>query len=85
MASMSVDTLSIARDLRAAELPPAQAKAIAAAIGHSILESAATKSDLAQVEARLETKIEQLRVTMMTWFIGTGLTLSAVIIAAVKL
>ncbi len=47
--------------------------------------SAATKADLAQVEARLETKIEQLRTTLMTWFLGTVLTLAAIIIAPVKL
>ena len=81
---MTVDTLSIARELKAAEVPAAQAEAIAAAIGRSAAESlgsAATKADIAQ----LETKIEQLRSTLMTWFIGTVMTLTAIIIAVVKL
>ena len=81
---MTVDTLSIALELKAAEVPAAQAEAIAAVIGRSAAESlttAATKADIAQ----LETKIEQLRSTLMTWFIGTVLTLAAIIIAVVKL
>ena len=61
-----------------------QAEAIAAAIGRSPAESlasAATKADIAQ----LKTKIEQLRSTLMMWFIGTNLTVAAIIIAATKL
>ena len=86
---MSVDTLSIARDLKATKLPAAQAEAIAAAIGISINEIAATKADLREIklelEAKIETKIESLKSTMMLWFIGTNLTLAAIIIAAMKL
>ena len=96
---MTVDTLSLAKELRAAELSPMQAEAIAAAIGRAVLEGAATKADIQslrsdvqqvraevqQVKAELETKIEQLRTTLMTWFIGTNLTLAAIIIAVVKL
>ena len=86
---MSVDTLAIARNLRAADLPQPQAEAIAAAIGSSILETAATKADLLQLrtelKADIETKVEQLKSTMMTWFIGTTLTLGALMIALIKL
>lgn len=82
---MSVDTLSIARDLRAAELPQQQAEAIAAAIGSSILATAATKADLAQLRAEIKGDMEQLRSTMMMWFIGTILTLAALMIALIKL
>ncbi|MET0180650.1 MAG: hypothetical protein ABW194_09255 [Novosphingobium sp.] len=82
---MSIDTLAIARSLRAAELPQPQAEAIAAATGTSILDVAATKGDLAQVESRLETPIEQLKSQIMMWFIATNLTIGAIVIAAVKL
>jgi hypothetical protein len=86
---MSVDTLSIARELKASKLPAAQAEAIAAAIGYSLHENVATKSDLRELELRLDVKIdakiEQLKSTMMLWFIGTNLTLAAIILAALKL
>ena len=86
---MTVDTLSLAKELRAAELSSTQAEAIAAAIGRAVIEGAATKADLLQLEARLDakidTKIERLRANLMMWFIGTNLTLAAVIVAAVKL
>ena len=93
---MTVDTLSLAKELRAAELPPMQAEAIAAAIGRAVIEGAATKADIqmlrselqqmkAELEAKIDTKIEQLRKTLMTWFIGTNLTLAAIIMAVVKL
>ena len=82
---MSIDTLSIARCLRAVDMPQSQPEAAAAAIGTSILETAVTKSDVAQVEARLDTKIEQLKGSMFTWFIATNLTIAAAVLAAVKL
>ena len=85
MASMSVDTLSIARNLRAVEMPQPQAEAIAAAIGSSILESTATTSDLAQLRAEIKHDITDLKSTMMMWFIVTGLTISAIVVAAIKL
>ena len=58
---MNIDTLSIARELRATELPPEQAEAIAAAIGRAVSESSATKADLDLVRAGLEAKIDQGR------------------------
>jgi hypothetical protein len=85
MAAMSVDTLAIARSLRAAELPQPQAEAIAAAIGSSILESAATKADLREVKLELEARIEAVQSKLIMWMIGSQITMAAVIIAAIKL
>jgi hypothetical protein len=86
---MSVDTLSIARELKATKMPAAQAEAIAAAIGYSLHENVATKSDLRELELRfdskIDAKIENLKSTMMLWFIGTNLTMAAIILAALKL
>lgn len=104
---MTVDTLSLAQQLRAAELSPAQADAIAAAIGKAVIEGTATKADIQQIrtdfsaeikelrseiaqfkieiEAKIDSKIEQLRSQMMIWFIATNLTIGAIIIAALKL
>ena len=72
---MMVDTLTIARELRAADLPTGQAEAIAAAIGRSITESSATKADvetarlmmkgdLDGAKQELRTEIERLRTEM---------------------
>ncbi len=56
---MSVDTLSLAKELRAAELAPPQAAAIAAAIGRAVVETSATKADLLQVEEHLTARIDR--------------------------
>ena len=104
---MTVDTLSLARELRAANVEGAQAEAIAAAIGKAVVETSATKADLVQlntglrgeivglrteltaeialVRAEIRSSIEALRSTMPLWFIGTTLTLAAIILAALKL
>ncbi|MEH3107059.1 MAG: hypothetical protein PGN09_07135 [Sphingomonas fennica] len=58
---MMVDTLTIARELRAADLPAPQAEAIAAAIARSITESAATKADVAAAEQSLRSEINLLK------------------------
>lgn len=48
-----VDTITIARALRAADMPPAQAEAVALAIARSVAETAASKTDLDLLETRL--------------------------------
>jgi hypothetical protein len=88
MASMAIDTLTISRDLKAAEVPAVQAEAIAAAIGRSAgdsMENAATKSDLAQVESRLEAKIEALQSKLIMWFVSSQIAFVAIIAAIIKL
>ena len=49
------------------------------------MSSAATRADIAQLEARIDAKFDQFRVTMISWFIGSTLTVIAIIIAALKL
>ena len=51
---MSLDTLSIARELRAADLAPSQAEAIASAIGRAVSEGAASKSDIELLIAKID-------------------------------
>ncbi len=74
---MNIDTLSIARDLKATQLPAEQAEAIAAAIGRAVIESSATKADLELartglkadldlVRASLDAKVEQVRADLRT-------------------
>ena len=85
---MAIDTLTISRDLKAAEVPAVQAEAIAAAIGRSAgdsMENAATKADLAQVESRLDAKIEALQSKLIMWFVSSQIAFVAIIAAIIKL
>ena len=93
---MMVDTLTIARELRAADLPAEQAEAIAAAIGRSVTETAATKADLETVRVALKgdidslrhelrAELERTRNQLMTWIISALVALGGIIIAVVKL
>ena len=61
---MNIDTLSTARELRAAKPPSDQAEAIAAAIGRAVAESSATKGDLDLARAGLKSDIEQVRASL---------------------
>ncbi|WP_271299362.1 hypothetical protein [Sphingomonas sp. CV7422] len=61
---MTIDTLSIARDLKAAQLPAGQAEAIASAIGHVLSDSMATKADLSLMRSDLSGRIEQVRLDL---------------------
>lgn len=82
---MNIDTLAIARDLRAAELPASQAEAIAAAIGNSFTDTVATKADLRELKLELEAKIEALQAKLIMWFVGTQLAFVALVGAIIKL
>ena len=96
---MNIDTLSIAKDLRAVELPSEQAEAIAAAIGRSVNEGSATKADLEMTKIdlkaefavirtnmeKLRTEIEKGRNQIMVWVIGSILAVGGTIIAVIKL
>lgn len=58
---MSIDTLTLAQRLRAAELPADHAEAIAAAIGSAVLDGAATKDDLAATKFELKAEMGEIR------------------------
>jgi hypothetical protein len=61
---MNIDTLSIARDLKAAELPAGQAEAIAAAIGRAVRETTVTKADLESAFGSLDAKIDRVEASL---------------------
>ena len=85
---MTVDTLTLAREFRAAEFPTGQAEALASAIGRVSVESmdsVATKADLAGVEARLEGKIEAMQSKLLIWFMSSQIAVGALIVALIKL
>ncbi len=89
---MMVDTLAIARELKAADLPEGQAEAIAAAIGKSVAETSATKADLelakhelrADIE-RLRTEVEKTRNQLLVWIMSALVAFTGLIIGVVKL
>ena len=82
---MNIDTLSIARDLKATELPAAQAEAIAAAIGRSVTEGVASKLDLQLMEERLSARIEASKTQLLIWLMGVIVATAGVIIAVIKI
>ncbi len=49
------------------------------------MNSAATKADLAQIESRLEAKIEALQSTLIMWFVSSQIAFVAIIAAIIKL
>ena len=75
---MSLDTIAIARELRATDVALLQNEATASAIGKAVSEGAATKSDL-------HASVAELKATLLTLFVGTQIAVGAIIIAALKL
>ena len=69
MATTAIDTLRYARKLKDAGVPPAQAEAMADAIGSEPVDQLATKADLENAVTRLEGSIRVLR-----WMLGFTLT-----------
>ena len=82
---MMVDTLTIARELKAADLPIGQAEAIAAAIGRSVTETAATKADLDLIKQELKADIERARNQLLIWVVSTQVAVGGLIVAILKL
>ena len=81
---MNIDTLSIARDLKASELPPAQAEAIATAIGQSLANKADMEMVIQRLEAmeqRLTAKIESSRSSTITWMVSILTAAAGLLIA----
>ncbi|PAX08796.1 hypothetical protein [Sphingomonas lenta] len=93
---MHIDTLSIARDLRAAELSPEHAEAIAAAIGRSVNEGAASKADLESLRTSIDVKLdavkhelrsdlEKLRSQLTLSLVGSQVAIAGIVLAILKL
>lgn len=93
---MSVDTLTLAKELRAADFASPQAEAIAAAIGRSVTETSATRADVVQLGTELRgeigklgsdlrIEIERSRNQLVMWFVGIQIALGGIIVAVIKL
>jgi hypothetical protein len=87
-AAVAFDTLKFVRKLEAGGFTQAQATAAAEAFAEATSQELATKSDLRDVEVRLEAKIEtsaaNLKVDILRWLIVTQIALAGAILAAFK-
>lgn len=69
--SAAFDTLRLARSLRdKAQFSAEQAEGMADAIAEAMQADLATKSDLREVELRLEAKIEASKSDLIKWVVG---------------
>lgn len=78
---MTVDTLSLARELRASEMPSNPAEAI----GKAVAETAETKIDLDLTKQELRSDMERLHNRPLLWFITTQVAVGGLVVALVKL
>ena len=72
MTFSAFDTLSFAKRLVAAGVERSQAEAHAEAIRDAMAESVATKADIASLEARLGTRIAELKVPLLFAVFGAA-------------
>ena len=69
--SAAFDTLRLARSLRdKARFSAEQAEGVADALAEAMQADLATKSDLREVELRLEAKIEATKADLIKWVVG---------------
>ena len=88
----AIDALGLAEDLEQAGFPRDQAHSVARAIRDRTGESLASKSDLRELEHRLEIRLAQVeqkiadtQTSMIKWFTGVMVAQAAAIVALVKL
>lgn len=87
------DTHAIARTLTDAELTPAQADAITAAVRQAAEHEATdlevatlvTKTDLRAEVAGVDARLAALELRLIKWIVGTGLAAAGIVIAALRL
>ena len=88
----TIDALGLADDLERAGFPREQAHGLARALRDHTGETLASKSDLRELELRLETRFAQLEqkiadapIGMIKWFTGVMIAQAAAIVALIKL
>lgn len=71
MSTITFDTLSYAKKLKAVGVPEAQAEAQAEAIAEAMSESLVTKADMADIKGELK---------LLRWMVGTLIAISVTIL-----
>ncbi len=70
MSAVTFDTLKFVEKLEASGVSHAQAKATAEAFAEATAQQLATKSDLDNLELRLDAKLAELKTDLIKWIIG---------------
>ena len=71
VSALLFDTIRLPRTLRdKGQFTPAQAEALAEALGEAAHGDLATKADLAALESKLEAKIAEVKADILKWVVG---------------
>ncbi len=83
--AVAFDPLKFAQTLRdKAKVPQDQAEGMAAAFAEATGDQIATKSDLKEIELRLEAKIAEVKTELAKWTTGQTLVLVGVIVGLLR-
>jgi hypothetical protein len=87
-----IDALGLAEDLEQAGFPRDQAHGLARALRDRTAADLAVKSDLRELELRLEARLTQIgqkiadaQIAMIKWFAGVMIVQAAALVALIKL
>ena len=84
MSALTIDTLAVAQIIRRRGFTEDQAAGVVEALREIDASSLATKADIREVEAKIETTSANLKVDLLRWLIVTQTALAGFIFAAVK-
>jgi len=84
VSALTIDTLAVAQIIRRRGFTEDQATGVVEALREIDASSLATKADIREVEAKIETTSANLKVDLLRWLIVTQTALAGFIFAAVK-
>ncbi|MBU3888221.1 CCDC90 family protein [Methylosinus sp. KRF6] len=84
MAALTIDTLAIVQVLRKRGFSEEQAIGVVEAFREIDAGLLATKSDIREVEAKIESSSANLKVDILRWLIVTQMALGGFLLAALK-
>ena len=84
MSNFRLDTLAISQTLRKGGFMEDQAIGVVEALREIDASELATKSDIREVEAKIETGVANLKVEIVRWLIVTQAALAGLVFAAIR-
>ena len=84
MTTMAFDTLQFAKKLIDAGVPQKQAEVQAEAISEIVQEKLATKTDLKELENKLQLQMANLKSELIKWVLSVSVAQAAIIISCLK-